>query len=303
MENFKPGVTEHFGIDYDSVHDVNDDVVYCTITGFGEDSPYADTPAFDMVVQAMGGAMSVTGEPNGPPVRSNVPMGDVAPAMFAVQSILAALYARDVGDVGGERIEVSMLDAMISWLGPRAARSVVLDEPYPRTGTAHEEFAPYRRFETADSHVVVCVAAESLWPRFCRAIDHEELIDDPRFATNADRSASQDALYEHLEPIFERRSTTEWVERLRDHGVPVGPVYDTLELWNDPHVEHRELLQWLPGDRAGEELPSVAYPVQFSGDLDDPSAPEAIGASTERYLRDLGYSPETIESLAENGVI
>jgi len=151
IENFKPGTAERFGIDYDSVREENEDVIYCSIKGFGRDSPYTDNPAFDMIVQAMGGAMSITGDADGPPIRSNIPMGDIAPSAYATQSILAALYQRDANGGGGEFIEVSMLNSMISWLASRATYSLIKNEPFPRMGSKHTDFAPYANFETEDS--------------------------------------------------------------------------------------------------------------------------------------------------------
>jgi crotonobetainyl-CoA:carnitine CoA-transferase CaiB-like acyl-CoA transferase len=303
LENFKPGTTERFGIDYDSVREINDTVVYCSISGFGRDSPYAEVPAFDMVAQAMGGAMSVTGEPDGPPLRSNVPMGDISATMFATTSILAALYERDVGDGGGEYVEVPLLNTMLAWMSQRVAHSRLSGEPYPRTGSDHREFTPYRNFETADSYLVVGVASESLWPKFCAAIDRPDLVDDPRFATNEARNEHADELYDVLDEILASRSTAEWFETMREYGVPAGPVYDTIEVWDDPHVIGEELLLELSPNGAEGTLPSVRYPVNFASDLPAPSPPQRLGAETDERLRELGYSEETIERLHADGIV
>jgi crotonobetainyl-CoA:carnitine CoA-transferase CaiB-like acyl-CoA transferase len=303
LENFKPGTVERFGIDYDSVREANEDVVYCSISGFGAESPYSDMPAFDMVAQAMGGAMSVTGEAEGPPLRSNVPMGDVAAAMFATTSILSALYARDAADGGGEYVEVPMLNSMLSWISQRVAYSLLGGEPYPRTGSSHREFAPYRNFETADSYLVVGVASEGLWPPFCEAIDRPDLVEDPRFETNDRRSENEDELYAILDDVFASRTTAEWFETMQDHGVPAGPVYDTLEVWDDPHVRRQELLLELSPDGTEGTLPSVRYPANFSSELPSPTPPQRLGAATDDRLRELGYSEETIEKLHEDGIV
>lgn len=303
LENFKPGTTERFGVDYESVRKRNDAVVYCSINGFGEDSPYTHMPAFDMVSQAMGGAMSVTGERDGPPLRSNVPIGDISAAMFATTSILGALYGRDVADEGGEYIEVPMLNSMLAWLSQRVAYSLRTNEPYPRTGSRHQEFTPYRNFETADSYLVVGVASDNLWPPFCTAIDRPDLVDDPRFETNVHRTENEDALYAILDDIFASRTTKEWFETMQEHGVPAGPVYDTLEVWDDPHVKRQELLMELSPDDVDGTLPSVRYPANFSSELGTSNSPERLGATTDERLRELGYSEETIERLHEDGIV
>jgi len=305
LENFKPGTTERFGIDYESVREHNEDVVYCTIAGFGEDSLYADLPAFDMVAQAMAGPMSITGEPDGPPLRSNMAIGDISAAMFAVTSVLSALHARDVDDAGGEYVKVPMVNATLAWLAQRIAHSRVTDEPYPRTGSRHREFAPYKNFETADSYLVVGVASEGLWPPFCEAIDRTDLVEDPRFETNAKRSENEDALYEILDEVMAARMTEDWFERMRAHGVPAAPVNDTLDVWDDPHVDNQDLLLELAFADADADgtLPSVRYPANFSSELDAPRSPRRTGADTDERLRELGYSEETIARLHEDGIV
>ena len=303
VENFKPGTTEKFGIDYESVREVNEDVVYCSINGFGADSPYSDLPAFDMVAQAMGGAMSITGEEDGPPIRSNVAIGDISAAMFAVTSILAALYGRDIGEEGGECIEVPLMNSMLAWMCQRVAYSLLTNEPYPRTGTRHREFAPYKNFETADSYLVVGVASDGLWPKFCEAVDRPDLVDDPRFETNEKRSENADELYAILDEILASRTTEEWFETMREHSVPAGPVYDTIEVWDDPHVRRQGLLLELSPEGTDGTLPSVRYPANFSSGLPEPRSPERLGANTDERLRELGYDEETIERLYEDGIV
>jgi crotonobetainyl-CoA:carnitine CoA-transferase CaiB-like acyl-CoA transferase len=304
IENFKPGTAERFGIDYDSVREENEDVIYCSIKGFGRDSPYTDNPAFDMIVQAMGGAMSITGDADGPPIRSNIPMGDIAPSAYATQSILAALYQRDANGGGGEFIEVSMLNSMISWLASRATYSLIKNEPFPRMGSKHTDFAPYANFETEDSYIVIGIASDYIWPDFCEAIDRPDLVDDPRFETNDERRENQDELYGILDGIFLQKTTDEWFDIMQDAGVPAGPIYDTLELWDDDHVKQQNLLQELHPDNVDGTLPLIRYPVNFgTSELDEPIPPQRLGQETEAYLSKLGYTEEEIESLREQGVV
>jgi len=304
IENFKPGTAERFGIDYDSVRERNEDVIYCSIKGFGENSPYRDNPAFDMIVQAMGGAMSITGEEDGPPIRSNIPMGDIAPSMYAAETILAALYRREVTGESGEFIEVSMLNSMITWLASRATYSLIKDDPFPRMGSKHTDFAPYANFKTADSYIVIGIASDYIWPDFCEAIERPDLIDDPRFETNTKRRDNQEELYAILDEIFLERTTDEWFEIMQEYGVPAGPIYDTLELWDDEHVKQQELLQELESENVDGTLPLIRYPVNFGEtELDDPSPPQRLGQETEEYLRELGYTDEDIAHLRSEDVI
>lgn len=304
VENYKAGTAETFGLGYDAVSATNPGIVYCSIKGFASDSIYENNPAYDMVAQAMSGSMSVTGRADGPPTNTPIPIGDLAASMYAVQAIVGALYARDVNDAGGEYIEVSMLDCLLSWLGIRATASGVNDEPYPRTGNEHSSVAPYKVYETADSYVVVAVASEGLWPKFCRAIDREDLIDDPRFETNADRTANADELYEITDEIMRRKTTEEWFEILQDHGVPSGPVRNTLEALEDEYAERRGLVQDLAVDGCGESVPVIRYPVDFGEfGASECTHPRSLGADTYRTVRELGYDDAEIEALVDAGVI
>jgi len=304
VENFKPGTVERFGISYQDVSAVNDSIIYCSIKGFARNSRYEDLLAFDMVIQAMGGSMSITGEEDGPPLRTNVPIGDIAAGMYANQAILAKLFDREVNDGGGTYLEVPMLDALLSWLGPRITHSLFTGTAYPRKGNAHTEFAPYNSFETASSHIVVCVATENIWPDFCQALGREDLIEDERFETNDRRVENEEALYDILSTEFASKSSEDWFEILRAHDVPVAPVNDTLQISKDPYVQDRGLIDEFEVDSSEDTIPVVQYPVEFAdGVSSDTTPPPGLGTSSERFLADLGWSREKILTLRENGVI
>jgi crotonobetainyl-CoA:carnitine CoA-transferase CaiB-like acyl-CoA transferase len=254
-----------------------------------------------MIMQAMSGAMSVTGEADGPPTWSGLPTGDLAPGSYAAEAILAALYGRDVGDGGGgTHIEIPMLDALASWLGPRATQSLVEGEPLSRTGNEHPNAAPYKVFETADSFVAVCTVGNSMWPNFCEAIDRPDLVDDERFAILSDRKENARLLYDVVDEIVASKPTEEWIERFGDHGVPCGPVHDTLSVWSDPYAESEDLLEELRAQGVEEGIPVPRHPARFDGEqIDARSAPKPLGADTEATLREVGYDDADIERLRE----
>lgn len=301
VENLKAGTMDRYGLGYDAIREVNPEIIYCSISGYGEEGPYADQPAFDPTVQAMGGAMSVTGESDGKPLRSGIAIGDLSASMYATQSIIAALYGRDTQGAGGQYIEVPMLDCMISWLVNRATYSFATGEPYPRNGSRHADFAPWEVFETADSYLAV-VSSEALWPTFCESIDRPDLIDDERFETNAKRVENQDELYDILDSVFVERTSEEWFDRMREHGAPAAPIYDTTEVWEDEHVRSRDLLHTYTHD--GEEGKLVKHPVRFSdADTDIRRPPREVGAETDEVLAEYGFSATEIEQLRAEDTI
>lgn len=304
VENYKKRTIEDLNIGYSAIREANLEIIYCSIKAFGDGSPYEGMPSFDLIMQAMSGAMSMTGEPDGQPIRTNIAIGDIAASMFAAQSILAALFskARDDADAG-EFIEISMFDSLLSWLGPRATNSLIRGEPYPRRGNRHSAFVPYDSFETADGYFCVGLGSENFWGNFCEAIEHESLVDDKRFETMEKRSEHQDVLYDILEDVFREKTTEEWFRIMRNHNVPAGPIYDTLEVWEDPHVVERGLLEELPNPAGGDVLPTVRYPVKFSQYDQKSSPPPRLGNDTEKWLQSLGLSENQIGALRKNGVI
>lgn len=304
VENYKKSTIEDLDIGYDAVREANPEIIYCSIKAFGAGSPYEEMPSFDLIMQAMSGAMSMTGEENGQPIRTNIAIGDIAASMFATQAVLAALYAKErTEDEAGEFIEISMFDSLLSWLGPRGTNSILNNEPYPRRGNRHPSFVPYDSFETTDGYFCVGIGSENFWENFCEAIDREELIDDNRFETMAARRTNQNELYEILTDIFEEKTNEEWFRIMREHNVPAGPIYDTLEVWDDPHVIERNLLDEVPNPTGEGEFPTIRYPVKFSQQNQELSPPPRLSTDTDKWLKNLGYSSEEIDSLREDGVI
>lgn len=303
LENTKPGRLVTFDLTYDSIRAVNPEIIHCSITGFGSGSPYEGIPAMDMVIQAMSGIMSMTGEADGMPTWSGLPSGDLAAAMYAVHAITTALYARERGLIESEFIEIPMLDAAISWLGPRAGYTFGTGEAFPRMGTRHPSNEPAGLFECSDGYIVLIAFSEQIWADFCAAIDREDLLTDDRFQGRRNRVEHRAALLDEINPILAERTTEEWLDILHDHEVPAGPINDTKTVWNDDHVRARGLRRTIDRpDRA--EATVIDNPVQYQSLAVGPGRhPPDLGEHTEDLLTDLGYSPDTIEQLQQDGVI
>lgn len=303
VENMKPGRPTAFGLDYEQVREANPSIVYCSIKGFGRGSPYETVPSMDAIIQSMSGIMSITGEDDGQPLWSGLPSGDLAPAMYAVQSILSALFARERGAIESEFIEVPMLDTAISWIGVRAAYSFKYDEPFPRTGTKHPTAAPFGIFECQDEPILALASTPTLWDGFCRSIGREDLLEDDRFRTNEDRLENRAKLRSELASVFETDTADVWLDRFHENEVPAAPIYDTKSVWGDEHVEERNLRRSMPRD--GErDAQVVDNPVRFASlETSLRRTPPGLGADTESVLSELSYEEDEIERLQRDGIV
>lgn len=303
VENMKPGRPTAFGLDYEQVREANPSIVYCSIKGFGRGSPYETVPSMDAIIQSMSGIMSITGEDDGQPLWSGLPSGDLAPAMYAVQSILSALFARERGAIESEFIEVPMLDTAISWIGVRAAYSFKYDEPFPRTGTKHPTAAPFGIFECQDEPILALASTPTLWDGFCRSIGREDLLEDDRFRTNEDRLENRTELRSELASVFETDTAEVWLDRFHENEVPAAPIYDTESVWGDEHVEERNLRRSMPRD-GGRDAQVVDNPVRFASlETSLRRTPPGLGADTESVLSELSYEEDEIERLRRGGIV
>jgi len=295
VENHPPGRMDDFGLGYEAVREHNPAVVYCSISGFGQEGPYRELPALDLVAQAMSGVMSITGPADGEPYRAGVPIGDVAASMYAVQGIVLALLRRArTGE--GDRIDVSMLDCLTSWLTVRAGSSFATGRPYPRTGNALEEFVPYGVYETGEGYLAVAVVADHQWRRLRAALDLAGDADDDRFATAPARREHREAVDAAVEAALADAPAAEWFGRLREAGVPVAPVYDTLEVWDDEHVRSRDRLAVVP-DGDGE-VRAIRHPVDFDGiDSEVREGVPGLGEHTREALLGAGVPEADVEAL------
>ena len=300
VENLKPGTLTKFSLDYDSVRERNEGIIYCSISGFGQTGPYAALPALDVVIQAFSGSMSITGPPGEQPYRAGIPIGDIAGSMYANQSILAALHERD-GTGKGQYIDVSMAEGLISWLTVRAGYTFATGNAYPRTGNQLDEIVPYGVYETADAHIALAAVADRHWDAFCELVDRQELAEDPRFHDMASRRKNRETVEELLSEVFAEGTTAEWFDRLAE-TVPVAPVNDTKSVFEDEHVRERGLVEEREVD--GHPHPFINLPVEFSAaDTDIRRGPPTLGEDTREELRAVGYDEETLDELDADGTI
>ncbi|ADJ14924.1 CaiB/BaiF CoA transferase family protein [Halalkalicoccus jeotgali] len=302
VENFRVGTMEKWGLDYEALSAVNPELLYCSLSGYGEWGPYSDKPAYDLMIQAEGGMMSITGEDGGDPVRVGVAVADIGAGMYATQSILAALLGRELRDVGGQKIDVSLLDAQAAWMSYMATNYFASGEVPGKMGSAHPTIVPYQAFETLDGHVVVAAASEKLWRAFCLAIDREELTEDDRFAKNADRVENRETLVPILADEIEGYATDEALSRLADHDVPARAVNDMADVFSHPQIEARGMAREVEGPSGSVEMPGS--PMFLS---ETPTAirrhPPELGEHTEGVLRESGYTDGEIDQFRSEGVI
>ncbi|MGM0606085.1 MAG: CaiB/BaiF CoA transferase family protein [Halobacteriota archaeon] len=303
VENFRTGKPETWNLGYETLSALNPDLVYCSITGYGEWGPDAERPAYDLIMQAESGLMSITGEEGRPPVRVGVAIADIGVGLYATQSILAALLERELGDGGGQKIDVSLLDTLVAWMSYMASNYFATGDPPGRMGSKHPTIAPYQAVETADGYVIVAVPSESLWPRFCAAIDRPELVDDDRFADNERRVRNRTRLDDIIESEFAAQPTDEILTRLREHGVPASKVNDVADVFDHEQVRARGMNQ-LVDHPTIDELRMAGIPMHFSK---TPATierhPPLLGEHTDEILAEFGYDETTIADLFDREIV
>ena len=302
IENYSPGVLSRLGFPDDRVRAMNRRAVLCHISGFGQDGPGRAWAAYDLVVQGMGGVMSLTGPPGGDPVMVGVPQADMVAGMFAAFAIVAALEARHrTGE--GQVIDATMIGGQVALLSRQAARYFA-DGTAPRPeGNVHASIVPYQTFPAADGFVNICCANNALFERLCRVLDLEDLLDDARFVDNASRVKHRDALVPKIAARVHGMTKRDVVRKLREANVPVGPIYDLAEVFNEPVVRHLGLIAEVDHPVAGR-VRAPGIPVRMS---ETPAsvrrAPPLLGEHTDEVLRELGYEVDDIKKLRADGAV
>jgi len=303
LENFRPGVMERLGLGYEAVRAHNPGIVYASLSGFGQDGPYAQKPAFDMIAQGMGGVLSITGEPGRPPVRVGFSVGDIGASLFAVIAILAALNERSRSGLG-QRIDVAMLDAQVALCENAFARYFATGEIPGPTGSRHPLFTPFQAFPTQDGYIVLIAQFEQDWKKFCQAAGKTEWIEDERFRSMEARLEHYGTFVEEMERLMKTRTTREWLDCLEPAGVMCGPVNNIAQVAADPHVRHREMIVEV-ADSRGNRRRVVGTPMKFARTpcRIERASPE-LGEHTDSILSEwAGLTPEEIAGLRQQGVV
>ena len=238
VENFRPGMLERQGLGYETLRAMNPGLIYCSISGYGHDGPYAMRPGYDFVAQAESGIMSVTGEVEGEPQRVGSPVADVSAGLYACMSILAALHVREKTGKG-QHIDISLLEAAVSLLSNVSSNYLISGEEAERYGNGHPNIVPYQAFHTQDGYIVVSCGNDRLYQTFCRLLGREDLATDPRFATNPQRVRNREELVPILQEQFLQRETGDWLTALRAAGIPCGPINTVSQVFSDPHLQAR----------------------------------------------------------------
>lgn len=299
VENFRPDVKDKLGIDYASMRAINPRLVYASISGFGQDGPYAKRPGFDQIAQGMGGLMSITGLPGQGPVRAGIPVADLTAGLFCAIGIMTALLERDVSGEG-QWVQTSLLQAQIFMLDFQAARWLVDGDVPQQAGNNHPTSIPTGVFKTSDSFINIATTGGRIWERFAQAIDAPDLLTHPDYATIALRSKNRDALNAAIGTYMAKRTTGEWVKVLNDAGVPCGPIYSIDQVFDDTQVKHLGIAQALPD--GGKQL--VGQPFTLSRTPSRMAArPPLVGEQTHDVLTEFGFSEQEIASLQKSKVV
>ena len=303
LENFRPGVTTRLGVDYDTLKGIKGDLIYCSISSFGQTGPYAKWPGYDLIIQGMSGLMGITGESDRPPVRVGVAVTDINAGMYATMAILSALRVRDQRGIG-QHLDVSMMDTAVSWLTYMAGNYFASGKVPQRMGGAHPSIVPYQTFEAGDGKfLLVAGGNDRLFKILCDVIDMPQLVDDPNYGSNILRVENREVLV----PIIQERLLTtprdDWLAKLRESGFPCGPVNAIDEVFSDPQLLHRDMLVTMDHPKIGE-IKQIGAPLKFSETPCSPGLPPPmLGQHTDEVLKFIGYTEAEVAALKKDSVV
>ena len=288
VENFRPGTLEKFGLDFETLHELNPKLIYCSITGFGQTGSMKDKPGYDFMIQALGGLMSITGEPEGEPMKTGVAVVDLFAGQNAIIAILAALQARTLTGQG-QHLDISLFDSQLGWLANVASNYLISGKLPKRHGNAHANIVPYQSFQASDGWFAIAVGNDKQFARLCEMLGKPEIAMDEKFATNSVRVQNRAEIISLLASVFRDASVSEWLSKLDEAEIPCGPIQNFEQVFSMPTVKEREMLVKMDHPTIGE-IPLVGSPLKMS---DTPVEyrlhPPLMGEHTEDVLRELGY--------------
>ncbi|MDR3565685.1 MAG: CoA transferase [Negativicutes bacterium] len=303
LENYRPGTMEKFGLGYEELRKINPQIIYAACSGFGHSGPYMEKAAYDVIVQGMGGIMSITGHEGGEPTRVGASVGDITAGLFTVIGVLTALYARSLTGQG-QKVDVGMLDCQVAILENAIARYLVTGNVPGPIGNRHSSITPFEAFSAKDGYIIIAVGNDRLWAKFCELIKRQDLITDERFASNAARTKNQKALKEVLDTVFPDKNVDEWIELLEGAGIPCGPINTVDRVLKDPQVQARDMIVEIEHPVAGH-LKMPGLPIKLSatpGAVEKPAP--LLGQHTDDILKELlGLSPAQIADLRAKKIL
>ena len=301
VENFRPGVMDRLGIGYDTLKEINPELIYAAVSGFGKTGPYRNRPAFDFIAQAMSGFMSLNGSEDMDPMRAGIPISDTVAGLYAAFGILAALRNRERTGRGDE-IQVAMTDGLISMFTFASGAFFSTGELPPRNGNDHMVISPYGVFPTADGPIALAPSTEKTWQNLCRVLDMTHLTTDPRFETNEKRRENRIEINRIIAEKFQTRTRMEWIEALNGAGVPCGPIYNLKEVFSDPQILHQEMI--LESEQPSGKVKMPGFPVKIT---DTPAAlrrpSPQLGEHTGEILKEIGYGESEIEEMRQGKIV
>ena len=302
VESFRAGALDRMGLGYQAVKQINPDIVYCSISGYGRTGPMADKPGYDLIIQAYSGLMNLTGEPDGPPLRVGFSLVDLFTGMMAYGSVMTALYHRDkTGE--GQWLEAALLDGQVAAMSYHGTGYLGTGVEPHRLGSGHPSLVPYQSFPAADGYFILGCANDGLWERMCQAIDRPDLPNDPRFITNTERVAHRSECIQLLSDIFQTETVSHWVSKIEEAGVPCGPINRVSDVVNDPQVLSSNMVVEIPHPN----IPDLKVPYSPLKLAETPPSvrrpPPLLGQHNEEILSELGYAAESIAKLRQKGVI
>ena len=303
VENFRVGVMARMGLSYEEVAAINPGIIYCSVSGYGQDSPLKDKPAFDAMLQAESGIMDITGFPEGPPTKVGISIGDTAGAVCAVQGILAALIARNKTG-RGQHIDLSLMDALVSLFTYQAGVYFATGQSPSRLGNKHLVITPYEDFETKDGSIIIATASQKLWEMLCnKVLEHPELIEDPRFRTMSDRNTNQRQLKAIIEQLTKTKASKDWIEVLELNAIPCGYIRKVSDALESEHIKARGMVIEMEHPTAGK-IRLLGNPLNLSDTpIEASMPPPTLGQHTTEILKELGYSEREIEELKSEGIV